>query len=389
MQDTLQTLHAVPLYIWIAGGIAALTLFSLVFGVVVIREHESGLVIRRFGRSLPAGRIIATRGEAGFQAGMLPPGVHFPLWSWKYKITKVPHTEVPPGEIAVVVAKDGAAIPTDRVLARALACDDFQDAARFLEQGGEKGRQLSIITAGKYRINPALFDVVTAGRAEQFGLTATDLQVFRVPADRVGIITALDGRPIAAGDLAGPIVAGHDMFQRAQAFIDAGGCRGLQEEVLLSGAWNLNPWFACVELIPLSEVVRSEQQVLIQHKVSEARVAEARGEAEAIRVTAAADADALRLRGDANADAERARGAAAAQSYKAGSDALGEGSYTAVQLAQILGAAGMKLVPDVVLGEGKGSLADVLMARMATGRPLAGLPAALPEIVVTNGHSKA
>ena len=36
---------------------------------------------------------------------------------------------------------------------------------------------------------------------------------------------------------------GHDNFQSAQAFIDAGGCRGLQEQVLLSGAWNLNPWF--------------------------------------------------------------------------------------------------------------------------------------------------
>ena len=47
---------------------------------------------------------------------------------------------------------------------------------------------------------------------------------------------------------------GHDSFQRGQAFIEAGGCRGLQEEVLLSGAWNLNPWFVSVELIPLTEI---------------------------------------------------------------------------------------------------------------------------------------
>ena len=38
------------------------------------------------------------------------------------------------------------------------------------------------------------------------------------------------------------------------AFIEAGGCRGLQEEVLLSGAWNLNPWFVSVELISLTEI---------------------------------------------------------------------------------------------------------------------------------------
>ena len=49
----------------------------------------------------------------------------------------------------------------------------------------------------------------------------------------------------------------HDSFQRVQAFIDAGGCRGLQEEVLLSGAWNLNPWFVSVELIFCSPRSRS------------------------------------------------------------------------------------------------------------------------------------
>src|SRR6185436_13023623 len=154
------------------GGLVGLAIFALMFGLVVIREHESGLVVRRYGPPLPAGRIIATRGEAGFQARMLPPGWHFPLWSWKYRITKVPLVEVPPGEIALVVAKDGAAIPAARVLGRELLCDDFQDAVRFLEEGGEKGRQLAMLTAGKYRINPALFDVVTARRASQFGLGA-------------------------------------------------------------------------------------------------------------------------------------------------------------------------------------------------------------------------
>ena len=39
------------------------------------------------------------------------------------------------------------------------------------------------------------------------------------------------------------MVSDHDSFQRPQAFIDGGGCRGLQEDVLLSGSWNLNPWF--------------------------------------------------------------------------------------------------------------------------------------------------
>ena len=50
----------------------------------------------------------------------------------------------------------------------------------------------------------------------------------------------------------------------------------------------------------------------------------------------------------------------------------------------------MKLVPDVVLGEGRSNLADVLLARMATGH--GGAPVisveAEPVPALTNGHAK-
>ncbi len=131
---------------------------------------------------------------------------------------------------------------------------DFQDARAFLTGGGEKGRQLATLKAGAYRINPALFTVITPANAAQHGLAPEKLKVFQLPSDRIGIVTVLDGRPIPAGDLAGPVVAGHDSFQRGQAFVDAGGCRGLQEDVLLSGSWNLNPWLVQVELVPMTEI---------------------------------------------------------------------------------------------------------------------------------------
>jgi len=161
---------------------------------------------------------------------------------------------VQPGEIALVVAADGEAIPAERVLARAVACDNYQDAEAFLRGHGERGRQISFLTAGTYRINPALFEVVTPNRAGEFGMMPGDLHVFQLSPDRVGIVTMLDGRPITAGDLAGPVVEGHDSFQRGQTFIDAGGSRGLQEEVLLSGSWNLNPWLVRVEPVALTEI---------------------------------------------------------------------------------------------------------------------------------------
>jgi uncharacterized membrane protein YqiK len=242
-----------PQLLWFPVGLLALV--ALVRSSLwVIREDESGLVIKKFGRSLPPGRLIALEGEAGYQAELLAPGWHLGLWAWRYRVVKVPLQVVRPGEIALVVAADGAPIPSERILGHQVACDDFQDARAFLTGGGEKGRQLAILTAGTYRLNPALFRVITADTADRVGLRPRDLEVATVESDRVGIVTVLDGRPITRGDLAGTPVEGHDNFQRGQGFIDAGGCRGLQEQVLLSGAWNLNPWFVLVEQIPMTEI---------------------------------------------------------------------------------------------------------------------------------------
>jgi len=243
--------------LWMAAAILALgclALFVVSLGVWIIAASESGLVIKRFGPPLGSGHILALNGEAGYQARMLSPGWHFGLWRWRYRVVKVPVVVVRPGDIALVVAADGKPIPSERVLGQSVACDNFQDAEAFLRNGGERGRQAAFLTAGTYRINPSLFEVVTAETATKYGMQAKELHVYQMPPDRVGIVTVLDGRPIPSGDLAGPIVAGHDSFQRPQAFMDAGGCRGLQEEVLLSGAWNLNPWFARVEPVPLFEV---------------------------------------------------------------------------------------------------------------------------------------
>ncbi|MEW6430797.1 MAG: SPFH domain-containing protein [Myxococcota bacterium] len=245
------TQHWVLTSLVVLGGAG---LFLLLAGTWIIREDEAGLVIKKFGKPLPAGRLIARDGEAGYQADLLPPGWHFGLWTWKYRVEKVPVLTVRPGEIALVVAADGEPIPAERILGHEVECDDFQDARAFLENGGEKGRQLAFLTAGTYRINPALFQVVTTDNAVQFGMRPSELEVATVSPDRVGIVTTLDGRAIPQGDLAGSPVEGHDTFQRGQAFIDAGGYRGLQEQVILSGSWNLNPWFVQVEQVPMTEI---------------------------------------------------------------------------------------------------------------------------------------
>jgi uncharacterized membrane protein YqiK len=242
----------------VAGVLLILLLLSigpLILGAVLIREAQVGIVVKKFGgRPLPPGRLIALAGEAGYQADTLSPGLHFGYFRWQYRILKVPVTIVPQGEMALVLAADGAAIPSGRILGRVVACDNFQDARQFLANGGEKGRQLGILTAGTYRINLALFTVITSANAAEHDMMPGSLRLLRVEPDQVGIVTTLDGQPIEAGEIAGPVIAGHENFQNAQSFLDNGGRRGLQEQILLSGTWNLNPWFCQVEQVPMVEI---------------------------------------------------------------------------------------------------------------------------------------
>ncbi len=234
---------------------SALFFAPLLLGLVVIRENQVGVVIKKFSnRSLPAGHFIALDGEAGYQADTLPPGLHFGYWFWQFTVAKTFVTVVPQGEIALVVAAAGSPIPAERILGRVVLCDNFQDARKFLLNGGEKGRQLGLLTGGTYRINPALFQIITADNAEQHGMSCDQLAITRIKSDMVGIVTTLDGRPIESGEIAGTVIPNHDNFQNAQSFITDGGRRGLQEQVLLSGSWNLNPWFAQVEQVPMLNI---------------------------------------------------------------------------------------------------------------------------------------
>ncbi len=238
-----------------AGAILLVVLFYSLLGIVVISERQVGIVARKISpRSLPAGQLIALQGEAGYQADTLAPGWRFFYWRWMYAVTRAPLVVIPQGEIGLVVAADGASIPPGRILGKVVDSNNYQDARKFLTSGGEKGRQLGILTAGAYRINTALFTVITAETAKQHGMLSQQLLVHHIEPDKVGIVTTLDGAPIDEGEIAGPRITGHDNFQNAQNFLAGGGRRGLQEQVLLSGSWNLNPWFVQVEQVPMTEI---------------------------------------------------------------------------------------------------------------------------------------
>ncbi len=247
----------VPIIVIVVLLIAAVMLPGLLIGLVVIGERQVGIVVKKLtlnGKKLPSGSLVALNGEPGYQADTLSPGWHLWYWSWMYTVIKVPVITIPQGEIGLIVAADGASIPPDRILGKVIACDNFQDVRKFLSNGGEKGRQMGILTAGTYRINTALFNVITAANSQQNGIAPDQMRVYSIQSDKVGVVTTLDGRPIGEGEIAGLYLPNHDNFQNAQAFINAGGQRGLQEQILLSGSWNLNPWFARVEQVPMTEI---------------------------------------------------------------------------------------------------------------------------------------
>ena len=215
-------------------------------GMVIVPENRIGLVTKKFvlfgaNRELPDGRIIATKGEAGFQAKTLAPGLYWGMWPWQYGVEMQPFTIIPEGKIGLILSNDGAEIPTGAILGRKVHCDNFQDTQKFLENGGQKGRQTSYITAGTYRIN-----------SYAFTMTITDMVI--IHENMVGIVTTLDGQPIESGQIAGKFIDGHNNFQDFDTFLKNEGNRGLQPSIILAGSYNINPWAIQIEEVPMTDV---------------------------------------------------------------------------------------------------------------------------------------
>jgi len=318
----------------IAGAVLGLLLLVLyrqvlrLLGVIMIPDDSLGVVTKKFvilgsHRTLPAGKIIALSGEAGFQADTLPPGLHLGLWPWQYTVELVKFLTVPQGKVGCVEACDGKPLESGRIVAKQVPCDCFQDARAFLSNGGERGPQMALIPPGKYRINTLLFSVglvdavivppgkigvveardgkplatgrviarfvdcdsfqdaqaFIAGGGERgpqaaviapgtyrinpFLFSVQLADAIDIPDNKVGIVTTREGAPLPSGEIAGATVAAHNMFQNAQAFVDARGFKGLQEQVLLAGRYFINPRFATVELVDMTEVPIAHVGVVI------------------------------------------------------------------------------------------------------------------------------
>jgi uncharacterized membrane protein YqiK len=246
-------------YWWIGLILLLLLLWKVLLrlcGAIMVPSGKLAIVIKKFGlgahKALPDGKIVALNGEAGIQADTLGPGLHWGYFPWQYEMRLQDFITVPEGMIGIVESKDGYPLSGGRVLARKVDSDSFQNARIFLTGGGERGPQIAVIPPGTYRINTALFTV--------------NLEpVLEIPDNMVGIVTTKDGVPLPKGEIAGRDVLGHSQFQDGQAFIDAGGFKGLQEQVILAGRYYINPRFATVETKPMTEVPIAHVGVVIAY----------------------------------------------------------------------------------------------------------------------------
>lgn len=231
--------------------------FLQLLGVLLVPQDSIAIVNKKFviaggNRTLPDGALIALNGEAGIQVDPLPPGVHYGYFPWQYEIIFQKFIRIPEDALGVVEAKDGHPLEAGRVLARHIECNAFQNARAFLTSGGERGAQIAVIPPGTYRINTALFSVTSAKQTE-------------IPDNKVGVVTTMEGAALRAGDIAGRVVPNHNLYQNPQAFLDGGGSKGLQEQVVLAGRYFINPLFADVEVVDMTTVPIAHAGVVISY----------------------------------------------------------------------------------------------------------------------------
>ncbi len=202
--------------------VAVVGTLRLVFGLVALYEilstsiisipaNQVGIVRKIYGFSnIAPGHIIATQGETGYQAEIIPPGtfrisIFFNVLN---RVDLLPVVVVPNGFYGRLVANDGEPLGAGQVMADAWPDAEqqkFLDAEYFMTHGGQKGLQLSLLKPGVYPINLALFqlkigyirngrDITTDSddvydlRGKTIEQTPLDTSITRVPAGSVGVV---------------------------------------------------------------------------------------------------------------------------------------------------------------------------------------------------------
>lgn len=158
-----------------------------------VEPDEMAVVTAKTGDELPPGQILAKPGQRGIQEDVLGEGRHF-LNPWLFEREIRPVAIIPPGKVGIVTSKVG---------------DDLPEG-EFLAEPGQKGIWRNVLGPGKYRMNPAGYqiDVVDA---------------ISIPIGYDGVVTSLSGTQTKPSE-----------------FAEAGE-KGVRRDVLQPGLYFVNP----------------------------------------------------------------------------------------------------------------------------------------------------
>ena len=275
----------------VAVALVLLVLFSASRMVRYVGNNRVAIIEKLWSRNGSiAGGLIALNREAGFQPEVLRGGYHF-FFPFQYRIHAQPLVTIPQGQIGYVFARDGLPLGPTQTLASNVRSADFLDVRRFLQDGGQKGPQRTILREGTYAINLAQFVILTAERIYGLELEGADNGLFaemksvidqrggfeavvlKDADDMIGVVTVHDGPALTADQIIAAQVGTdqddpttfHNSFQDPEKFIAAGGRRGRQLQVLVEGSYFINRLFATVEKVPKTVIEVGHVGVVISY----------------------------------------------------------------------------------------------------------------------------
>jgi uncharacterized membrane protein YqiK len=255
----------------------------------VVPEGSIGVVTAADGASLVEGQLLGQRanghdnfqkgetflkngGQKGPQIDFLRPGT-YNIFSDMFKVDVKPAVQIKENQIGIVEAKAGEPMGKDDVVGATPEMTlhmSYQDGQAFLNSGGKRGPQESVLRPGTYYVNPYLFSVSmqpqTVIRQGEVGVLISNIGkdpselfgedaavVLAAPVEAPAPAAAAEGNEASTSPLTvgakDPDETRLNTGVRARHVVPAG-YRGIQKDVLNPGKYNINPLAFSVIVIP-------------------------------------------------------------------------------------------------------------------------------------------
>jgi regulator of protease activity HflC (stomatin/prohibitin superfamily) len=242
-------LYRVNPYLFRVEKVAAISVANNKVGVVVATDGDPISPGRLLGKKVEGHdnyqngqAFLQQNGQKGPQIDMLLPGT-YRINTKLFEVAIMDATVIPTKKVGLVTAKDGEPLPLSEYVARsAEGHQDFQNAAAFLQNKGQRGPQLDFLKPGTYYVNPLMYS-----------LTLDD--VLAVQRGEVAVIVSNIGKdPILAASDPKVTSMSDQLKDGIEHYVVESGYRGIQKEVLGPGTYYLNKLAFTPYIIPTTNI---------------------------------------------------------------------------------------------------------------------------------------